>query len=125
MLIVSVFVRHFTAHSIGSQTYLNPRGWFYVMGGLWEALLCAVIGLMFWQTKDRVAKVVGLLAMAIGIVEAIQMVIARSLVYDMKTIPINKNVLDHLSGLQLSAVLVTLYLFIFGWLIYKNRKQKS
>lgn len=117
LLLLGVCVRHFTAHNIGAQTYLNARGWFYVMGGLWEAMLCGILLMLVLEAQKSPYRLIAAFALIVGMAEAMQMSVCRALVVDMKTIPIGANICDHVAGLPVTATINTLYLLILAVLI--------
>lgn len=114
-LLLGVCIRHFSNHWFNS--YLGVKWWFYVMGGLWEALLCSVLAAVVWQAKETKWRWAALYALMIGISEALQMAICRVLIFDISKMPIGTNTCDFVTGLQMTATINTLYLLIGALLL--------
>jgi hypothetical protein len=125
LLLVGVFFRH-SAHTWLAGTMGIPvAGWFYVLGGVWEVLLCAVLALMFGAMReDRWARV-AFAAMLIGIAEGAQMAGCRLMIEDMSKLPRGVNICDAATGLPIGAAFFSLYLIIIGWTVFRERKTKN
>src|SRR5437899_2034845 len=89
ILLIAVFLRHDTSQWLPA---FSPAAWFYILGGFWEILLCAVI--------LNAAPSIPLLtaAMWIGILEGAQISTCRLLTADISQVPKGANLCDHLTG---------------------------
>lgn len=117
VLLVGVFARHDTANWLADGSALSPAAWFYVLGGAWEATLCA---LMLWQVMGYPAELWRNLAAAgllIGISEGVQVSVCRLAVEDIRAIPPGINMCDHIAGMPVGAVMTSLYLLLICWQI--------
>ena len=110
ILLVGVFVRHNTSHWL---TGYSPQAWFYVLGGLWEVVLCLTL-LRF------VTAPLAISALWIGILEGAQVATCRLLTADISAVPKNANLCDALTGLPIGATMTGLYLLIICWAIGKK-----
>jgi hypothetical protein len=110
ILLVGVFVRHDTSSWLPGYT---PAAWFYILGGVWEMILCTVL-LLFLRTPLAVA------ALWIGVLEGAQISACRLLTKDYSAVPKWQNLCDHLTGLPVGAIMTGLYLYIVCQAIGKS-----
>ncbi len=113
LLLVGVFLRHNTS---GWFPAYSPQAWFYILGGLWEMILCAVL-FLFLRAPLAIA------ALWIGILEGAQVSICRLLTADISQVPKGANLCDHLTGLPIGATMTALYLGIICWAIGKEWRR--
>jgi len=123
LLLVGVVVRHNTAYEVASLTGISPPGAFYVLGGLWESILCAVVLIIAWQQRQTVYRSAILGAMAIGIIEGLQMSVCRACIKNMADVPKGVNICDYLTGFPVGATVASLYLIILIWILGKELKK--
>jgi hypothetical protein len=110
ILLVGVFIRHNTASWFPGY---SPAAWFYIFGGMWEILLCALF-LFLVRGSGLVTS-----ALWIGILEGAQVSACRLLTTDISQVPKGANLCDHLTGLPIGATMTALYLGIVCWAIGK------
>jgi hypothetical protein len=106
ILLIGVFGRH-------DLTWLpgySPAGWFYILGGIWEMILCATL-LLFLRSPLAVA------ALWIGILEGAQISTCRLLTTDIHQV--KGNLCDALTNLPIGATMTALYVLIICWAIGK------
>ena len=117
VLLVGVFARHDTANWLADGSRLSPAAWFYVLGGAWEALLCA---LMLWSVlgyPPALWRNLAAAALVIGISEGAQVATCRLAVEDIRAIPPGINMCDYVAGMPVGAVLTSVYLLLICWQI--------
>jgi len=113
LLLIGVFARH-------NMTWLpgySPSEWFYIMGGLWEFVLCSIL-LRF------ITLSLGIAALWIGILEGAQVATCGALMGHRRP-PEGMNECDYLSGLPIGATMTALYLGIVCWAIGKEWRAGS
>lgn len=101
VLLIGVFARH-------NLTWLpgySPAEWFYVMGGLWEIILCLAI-LFTLPTQPLLSA-----AMWIGILEGGQVAVCGALMGHARPPP-GVNECDHIAGLPIGATMTGLYAYV-------------
>lgn len=116
-LVIGMVLRYFSYHSIGAQTYLTARGWYYVMGGLWEVLLCAALALVVWEAKKSAWRWLALYALVVSICESLQASVCRIAVAEMSSVPKGVNICDYVSGIQFTTTINTLYLIVLALIV--------
>src|SRR5882672_9284152 len=102
ILLVGVFLRHNTSQWFPGY---SPAAWFYVLGGLWEILLCACVLLAYSHNPLLAA------AMWIGILEGSQVSICRLATKDIDAVH-GQNLCDALTGLPIGATMTGLYVIL-------------
>jgi hypothetical protein len=113
VLLIGVFARHDLTWLPGYA----PAEWFYLLGGLWEIVLCAVL-LMFVSAPLAIA------ALWIGILEGAQVTVCGALMGHRRP-PEGMNECDYLTGLPIGATMTALYLIIVCWAIGKSWRSAS
>lgn len=125
LLLILVALRHHTSQVLALSLPISAPGIFYIQGGLWEALLCGVIAAFLWNQEPSFWKRAGLAAMAVGIIEGLQMSVCRSLVVSMADVPKGVNICDHVTGKPVAATLMWLEIFMVCVLLgRKNAKRE-
>src|SRR5258706_10415826 len=114
LLLVGVFVRHDTSMWFPGYT---AAAWFYILGGLWEACLCAVL-LSFMSTPLATA------ALWIGLLEGLQVSVCRLVTNDIDAVH-GQNLCDALTGLPIVATMTARYLGIVCVAIGKEWKKND
>ncbi|MFA6168947.1 MAG: hypothetical protein WC700_20140 [Gemmatimonadaceae bacterium] len=110
ILLAGAFLRHGTANWLAEGSSMSAAAWFYVLGGAWEAVLCAVILLMVYGYHRTIWRVMAATALVIGILEGAQMSVCRLAITDIRAVPAGVNLCDYATGLPVGAVMLTLYL---------------
>jgi hypothetical protein len=108
VLLVGVFIRHNT--SFWLPIFSAPE-WFYILGGLWETVLCVALLLLL---KNPLA----IAALWIGVMEGSQVTVCGALMGHRRA-PAGMNDCDYLLGWPLGATMTALYLGIICWAIGK------
>lgn len=125
LLLILVALRHHTSQVLAQSLPISAPGIFYIQGGLWEALLCGVVAVFLWGQRVTIWRQMGLAAMAIGIIEGLQMSACRSLVVSMADVPKGVNICDHVTGKPVAATLMWLEIFMVCALLgRKNAKRE-
>lgn len=111
LLLLGVFIRHDAANWLAGS--ISPAGWFFLLGGLWEALLCTLLLAVVLQQPGP-WRALSVAALVIGIVEALQMSVCRLVISPAayEAMPNGSNICDYLLGFQLGAPIVAFELFV-------------
>lgn len=120
LLLLGVTIRHNAANWLAESSF-TPAAWFYMLGGLWEATLCAVLLWVLLAAKDSVYRNLALAAMAIGILEGLQVTGCRLLVADISKVPRGTSLCDWVSGLPIGAAMVSTYVLIICYGILRRK----
>lgn len=115
-LLVGVFLRHSGHHWLASDGY-SPAAVFYMLGGLWEALLCAVGAAVAYGYRASIWRAVALSALVIGALEGLQVTGCRLAVSDIRAVPKGANLCDYATGLPVGAVAFSLYVIVIAWTV--------
>ena len=115
LLLLGVFIRHDAVTWIASTVGMTPAAIFYILGGIWEAILCAVLLMIFWVAKKSIWRNLAIAAMLIGILEATQVSVCRMAISDIRAVPQGTNLCDFVSGLPIGISLTCLYFLILCW----------
>ena len=110
---IGVLVRH-TAHNF--LPWLSAKGWFYIFGGIWEAVLCGLIAAFLLAAKRDKWTKLGITACVIGALEGLQMAACRLAVGNER---VGGNLCDAVTGLPIGAVMFSLYMIFICWAIKK------
>src|SRR6266850_8084191 len=108
LLLIGVFARH-------NLTWLpgySPAEWFYLLGGLWEVVLCLTL-LRFVTPPLAVA------ALWIGILEGSQVTVCGALMGHRRP-PEGVPECDYLTDLPIGATMTGLYVIFVCWAIGKE-----
>lgn len=116
-LILGVFIRHEAVYTIASATGYTPAATFRMLGGAWEALLCAVLLIFATALKKCLWRDLIIIAGCIGMLEGLQTPICRIAISDIKAVPATANLCDYALGFPLSYVLLAIYLIFICWSI--------
>jgi len=122
LLLLGVFARH-SAHTwLAEGSRIAAAGWVYILGGVWEIALCAVLWAIFAPMRRTVWTRLAVSAMVIGICEGLQLSACRLAVTDLAAVPRGMNLCDHVSGMPIGAVSFSLYLIIVCWSIVRKQE---
>ena len=114
LLLIGVFARH-------NLTWLpgySPAEWFYVLGGVWELVLCAAL-FPFLSTSSLATA-----ALWIGILEGAQVAVCGALMGHRRP-PEGVPECDYLSGLPIGATMTALYVILVCMAIGKEWRAGS
>ena len=124
ILLAGVFLRHHTAHQLDALTGWNVNVVFYVEGGLFEVLLCAVLATCLLAQKPSLGRSLAFVAMGIGAVEGLLMAVFQ--MFKTSRPPPGVNTGDWVTGLPLTPALITLsVLAVFATYLYWWRKDEK
>ncbi len=115
ILLMGVFVRHNTSFWL---PIFSPQAWFYILGGLWEMILCGTLLLMLRQPLVIAAA-------WIGILEGAQVSVCRLSTSNIADVPKGANLCDALTNLPIGATMTALYLGIVCWAIGKEWRKRA
>ena len=115
ILLLGVFIRHDAVTWIAQTVHMTPAAVFYILGGIWEVTLCAVLLMVFWAMRASIWKNLAIAAMLIGILEGAQVSICRMCISDIRQVPPGTNLCDYVSGLPVGISLTCLYFLILCW----------
>ena len=120
-LFLGVAIRHAGASWLAPTFGVTVPGAFYVLGGLWEALLClAVMALLSTQRPSR-WRGLALGAMAIGAIEGALMGACRLAAgTTLGSKPRDMNLCDWVTGIPVGPVLLGLYTLILCYGAYRK-----
>ena len=111
ILLIGVFLRHNTAMWLPGY---SPQAWFYILGGLWEIVLCAA-------PLTFVRAPIAVVALWIGILEGAQVSTCRLLTSDITKV--QGNLCDSLTGLPIGATMTGLYVILIAVTIARHWKR--
>lgn len=114
-LLLAVFIRHESAFWLADVTGFTPAAVNYILGGIYEMVLAAVITLGLLACKKNIWRDLGLAAMFIAFIEGGQIAGCRLLIADIRSVPANVNLCDHIVGFPLGHVMMTLYVLVIAW----------
>jgi len=121
VLLIGVALRHAGASWLAPMLGVSVPGTFYVLGGLWEALLClTVMAFLMTQRRSR-WRGLALGAMVIGTIEASLMAACRlASGMSLGSKPRDANLCDWITGLPVGPVLLSLYAMILCYGAYRK-----
>lgn len=122
LLLVGLFMRHGSAGWIADLTNFPVKGIFYILGGYWEAILCAVILGFIALQDDGLWSRLAVLACLAGILEGLQMSICRTLTADISKVPEGVSLCANLTGLPLGLALFVCYFIAALWIVGKHAR---
>lgn len=111
LVLAGIFVRHNTAFWMASVVSSTPPAVSYVMGALLEVILGAAVAILLLAWKPSLWRNLGIAGGLIAMSEGAQMAGCRIAIADIRTLPPNTTLCDHVSGLPIGSVLMALYLF--------------
>lgn len=117
VLLLGAFIRHDSANWLASFTGMKPAALFYILGGMWETTLCALV---LWMMLDYPASIWRNLAAGgavIGALEGFQMFACRLPITDIKAVPAGMNLCDYVTGVPVGAVMTSLYVVMLAYYV--------
>ena len=124
ILLVGVFTRHNTALWLASGSSLSPQAVFYILGGVWEIVLCGVLAAILLAAERTLWRYLALVAVTVGIAEASQMSVCRLAISDIARLAPDQNLCDYLTGLPVGATLTALYLLAIAYGVGKYLRAR-
>ncbi len=115
VLLIGVALRHMGASWLAPVFGMPVAGMFYVLGGLWEVVLCAVVLLLLHQQPKSVWRNLAFSAAYIGVIEGSMIAGCRVMISDMSLVPKGMNLCDFVTGLPVAATLGAMYVLILAW----------
>lgn len=99
---------------------LSVAGMSYVLGGLWEALLCAGIFLLLENHFRTRWWWIARAAMCMWMIEGASTAVCRLPIKDITKVPMGKDLCDHVTGLPVTATLYVMYLLVLCWGVFRK-----
>lgn len=115
LLVSGAFMRHGAANVLAGSLGIAAPGWFYILGGAWEVVLCGSVAWMAYGYRESMWRWLVLAAASIGALEGAQISACRLAVADMASVPSGANLCDFATGLPVGPVMFTLYLLIVSY----------
>jgi hypothetical protein len=122
VLFFGVAIRHMGASWLAPILDLSVAGTFYVLGGVWEVVLCVAVILLLWNQWPTRWRWLVRAAMCIGVIEGAMMSGCRLAIKDLTLVPKGTNLCDHAMGLPVSSVLMSLYAIVLCWGAWRGKK---
>jgi hypothetical protein len=116
-LLLGVFLRHFSIWGGLWTESFSPQAIFYMLGGMWEAILCAVGFLFALPLKRGFWRNLIFVAMGIGMIEGLTTTGCRYFIADIFSVPKNIDLCDYLSGFHFQAWRLGMYLVSVCWIV--------
>lgn len=111
LLIVGVFFAHDGANWLAEGSRFSPAAVFYMLQGIWTALLSALLLALVWAAKPSIWRSLCIAALVISIVEGLQIPACRFFVDDIYALAKSgMNTCDYVTRLPVSAVTISLEL---------------
>ena len=126
VLLFGVFIAHDTANWIAEVTGYSPAAVFYMEQGTWTVILSSCLLVFVLTQKASLWRTLGLAAIGISIVEGSMIPVCRLAVSDISLVPRGTNLCDYVTGLPVSATLLTVEIMIVCWIIgtfYRNDSE--
>lgn len=120
-LFVGVLLRHFTATLLPGYT---SKVWFYMLGGTWEWLLCAVLALLIAKYHESIERDIAWFALWIGMIEGVQMATCMALISDYSLKPDNQTLCTYMTGFPVAAWIDGIYVVWFCLIMRKEWKRR-
>ena len=115
VLIVGVFARYDAVNMLSQMFGMSPPAIYYILGGVWEAVLSAVILLLTYQMRECIWRRIIRAAMLIGIIEGTQSSVCRVAFRDIRAVPQGTDLCDYVTGLPFGSVVMSVYFLIICW----------
>jgi hypothetical protein len=121
ILIVAVWIRHGAIYTLSGLFGVYPWEMNWYLGGAWEAVLAAVAALLLLACPPSLWRNLGMGACAIAVNESAQSVGCGLFINDIRDVPPRTDLCDHLTGLPVGRVTMTVYLMIVCYALYAGR----
>lgn len=118
LLVIGVFLRHNSAKWLAGD--FTPQAIFYMLGGVWEAILCATVLVFTAAMRPSIWRFVMQAAMVIGILEAVQMPVCRLMISDIRAVPPGMSLCDFVAGFPIGISIVAVYFLVIVWSIGRH-----
>lgn len=123
--LIGVYVRHHSSHWLAEQTGFRPGSIFYMLGGLWEVALYAILAAFIWNYAKSVWRTIALFALGMGAFEGMLLPACRLAIKDIDAMPPNANMCDYATGMPITLILLSAYLIIFCYVIIPRKQTKG
>lgn len=117
LLVVGVFVAHDAANWLSEGTRFSPGWVFYMLQGVWSALLSACLLIFFISAKPSLWRSLGIAGLAISIIEGAMVVGCALLVDDIYAVPRGTTLCHYATGLPIGSAITCLEVFILAWIV--------
>jgi hypothetical protein len=97
--------------------------WFYVLGGLWEAILAASLAFVLYHASQTKYRLLALAALFIAVCEGLQVGVCQAILGEKNT-PAGMDTCDYVTGLPVGATFLATYLAAVLWALWKSREQQ-
>jgi hypothetical protein len=116
VLVVGVFLAHDGEHWLSEGSRFSPAAVFYMLQGAWTVVLSACLLLLLTAAVASVWRDLAVTALGISIVEGSLLPVCRFPVANIKEVPMGVGLCDHVTGLPVHAVLLTLEVLAVVWI---------
>jgi hypothetical protein len=116
-LLLGVFIRHEGIYWIAGASGYTPQATAYMLGGMLEALLWAVVLTFARGFEDSIWRDLMLTASTIGILEGLQTTGCRLAVSDISRVPRGTSLCEFVVGFQIGHTMFAVYLLFVLWII--------
>lgn len=121
---LGVFLRHESVYWLADATGYSRSAVFYMLGGAWESLLCGVLLVIGAAMKPSLWRDLMIAAMAIGVIEGLQITACRAFVgNNIAAVPRGVNLCDYLVGFPLGHVMFAAYLIAVCYVIGRSIRR--
>ena len=118
VLLFGVFIAHDTANWIAEGTSYTAAAIFYMEQGAWTVVLSGCLLVFVLTQKPSLWRTLGFAAIGISMVEGLMIPIFRFAAGpDISAKPVGMNLADYVTGLPVSATLLTLEVMVVCWII--------
>lgn len=104
-LTLVAYLRHDTSYWVGEWLGISPKAAFYVLGGIQETILWALLAGFILMLRNQIWRSLALGACVIGMVEGLMIPVCRLALRG----PHTGNTCDYLTGLPIGGVFVAVY----------------
>lgn len=125
VLLLGVFIANDTANWIAQATGYSPAAVFYMLQGAWVAVLSGCVLVFMLAAKPSLSRSLGIAAAGISMFEGAMIPAFRIAVSDISAVPRGTNLGDHVTGLPISAVTLTLELMILAWIVGSSLRKRD
>lgn len=119
VLLLGVFIANDGANWLAGP--YSAAANFYMLQGVWVAILSAFAVAIFLEARRSIWRSLGVAAMTISIIEALEIPGCRLFVADISKV--HGNICDAVTGLPISAVTVCIEVFIVAWIVGSELRE--